>query len=153
MGQNRPSCINKCGSKPAILSLVEPFSDAYVPREFNKEFPQLISDFRDTSCINLPYAELLMKCKEIKNDLKVSKSKVPLQKKKPGNNPKMISGSNFDVVESLLHGYELFCTQILQNLQKVWSNRFVIQKHSDFLQKQPVGVVTMKKRLNSYVSK
>ena len=66
--------INKCGSKPAILSLVEPFSDAYVPREFNKEFPQLISDFRDTSCINLPYAKLLMKCKEIKNDIKVSKN-------------------------------------------------------------------------------
>ena len=53
---------------------MEPFSDAYVPREFNKEFPQLISDFRDTSYINLPYAELLMKCKEIKNDLKVSKN-------------------------------------------------------------------------------
>ena len=65
--------ISKCGSKAAILSLVEPFSDAYVPREFSKEFPQLIPDFRDTSCINLPYAELLVKCKEIKNDIKVSK--------------------------------------------------------------------------------
>ena len=51
--------------------------------------------------------------------LRFQKMKVSLQKKKPENNPKMISGSNFDVVESLLNGYELFCTQILQNLPKV----------------------------------
>ena len=66
--------ISKCGSKPAVLSLVTPFSDAYVPRDFSEEFPPLISDFVDTSCFNLPYDELLVKCREVKSSIMSQKS-------------------------------------------------------------------------------
>ena len=65
--------ISKCGSKPAVLSLVNPFSDAYVLRDFSEEFQPLISDFVDTSCFNPPYDELLVNCRELKSGINDSK--------------------------------------------------------------------------------
>ena len=77
--------ISKCGCKPAVLSLVNPFSDAYVPRDFNEEFPPLISDFVDTSCFNLPYDELLVKCREVKSSINVSKEQSLIAEKETHN--------------------------------------------------------------------
>ena len=77
--------ISKCGSKPAVLSLVNPFSDAYVPRDFNEEFSPLISDFVDTSCFNLPYDELLVKCREVKSSINVSKEQSLIAEKETHN--------------------------------------------------------------------
>ena len=65
--------ISKCGTKPAILSLVSPFSDSFVPNEYGNELPVLITDLTDSTTFNLSHSELLDKCKNIKRKLCVSK--------------------------------------------------------------------------------
>ena len=62
--------ISKCGTKPAILSLV---SDSFVPKEYGNDFPILITDLTDSTTFNLSHSELLDKCKNIKQKLFVSK--------------------------------------------------------------------------------
>ena len=55
------------------------------PRDFNEEFPPLISDFVDTSCFNLPYDELLVKCREVKSSINVSKEQSLIAEKETHN--------------------------------------------------------------------
>ena len=58
----------------SILSLVSPFSDSFVPKEYSNELAVLITDLTDSTSFNLSHSELLDKCKNIKQKLCVSKS-------------------------------------------------------------------------------
>ncbi|XP_041349329.1 uncharacterized protein LOC121368656 [Gigantopelta aegis] len=52
-------------SKPALLSLIPPYSDGYIPTPMEKNFPILLTELRDESAVYLNYSELLKKCQDI----------------------------------------------------------------------------------------
>ena len=52
-----------CAStKPAILSLISKFSDAYVPKSLYSNFPQPLKSLKQPSYMELDYLELLAIC-------------------------------------------------------------------------------------------
>ena len=67
------SNLNKAPSKPAILSIVPEFSDKYVPKQYGKELPVLLTELSDSTTYELPFNELLIKCKQLKKNIKVTK--------------------------------------------------------------------------------
>ena len=67
------SNLNKVPSNPAILSIVQEFSDKYFPKQYGKELPVLLTKLSDSTTYELPFNELLIKCKQIKKDIKVTK--------------------------------------------------------------------------------
>ena len=67
------SYLNKAPSKPAILSIVPEFSDKYVPKQYGKELPVLLTELSDSTTYELPFNELLIKCRQLKKNIKVTK--------------------------------------------------------------------------------
>ena len=56
--------LSKCGSKPAILSLVHPYSDNYVPKAVQPSFPRPLPELYDVKYLKYSYTELLAACEE-----------------------------------------------------------------------------------------
>ena len=48
-----------CKSKPAVLSLVEPYSSRYVPKSLDSSLPVCLSQIFKSEYLNLNYYELL----------------------------------------------------------------------------------------------
>lgn len=57
--------LSKCGTKPAILSIVDPYSDNYVPKVVQPSFPKPLQQLFDEKYLKYSYTELLAACKEI----------------------------------------------------------------------------------------
>ena len=55
-------CLSACGRKPAILSLIPKYSDAYVPKASLPEFPQPLQLLYQPEYMDLQYHELLHMC-------------------------------------------------------------------------------------------
>ena len=53
------------GTKPAILSLVAPYSDKYVPKSSLDVFPKPLKCLQQPSYLQLPYHELLSMCENV----------------------------------------------------------------------------------------
>ena len=53
------------GSKPAILSLINPYSDMYVPQPLKINYPLVLTELRCDKPVSLNYAELLDKSKQV----------------------------------------------------------------------------------------
>ena len=49
-------------SKPAILSLIAPYSDDYISQPMKEKFPTVLTELRDENAIQLNYSELLKQC-------------------------------------------------------------------------------------------
>ena len=58
--------LSQSGTKPAILSLVPEYSNNYVPKDSQLEFPQSLSLLYDPAFIKLSYVELLQKCESVR---------------------------------------------------------------------------------------
>ena len=58
--------ISKCGTKPAILSLVPKYSSSYVPKRLLGTFPQPLPLLHKPSYLELEYNELLKACESVK---------------------------------------------------------------------------------------
>ena len=54
--------LSKCKTKPAILSLVAPYADNYVPKSLNENFPPCVSQLYNPDAILMNYGELLKHC-------------------------------------------------------------------------------------------
>ena len=67
--------LSKCNSKPALLSIVQPFSDNYIPQQSAKELPPLLTELTDPSAFGLPFNELLQTCSKVKAKIKVTSEK------------------------------------------------------------------------------
>ena len=50
--------INKCSSKPAILSLIPDHADSYVPKSLSPELPDVLSNLYDEGLANADYPEV-----------------------------------------------------------------------------------------------
>ena len=63
--------ISEAKSKPAILKIVEPYSESFVPQASLPCFPKPISELYDPETLKLPYNDLLKRCKETYNLVQV----------------------------------------------------------------------------------
>ena len=57
--------LSLCGTKPAILSLVSPHSDTYVPKVSLPTFPQPLTSLRNPGNCKLNYLDLLEACDNV----------------------------------------------------------------------------------------
>ena len=70
--------INKCSSKPAILSLIPDFADSYVPKSLSPELPDVLSNLYDKGLVNADYPILLKKAEAIVRQLPAIKKQQAL---------------------------------------------------------------------------
>jgi len=64
--------INKGQVKPAIMSIVQPFSDNFIPKEAQCMYPKLLSDLFDEEIHQLPLCEVRKQCNELKIEVTAS---------------------------------------------------------------------------------
>lgn len=70
--------INKCPSKPAILSLIPDHAVFYVPKSLTPDLPDVLSNLYDESLANADYPTLLEKANEIVEEIQVTKKQQAL---------------------------------------------------------------------------
>ena len=51
-----------CNSKPAILSIIPPYDDIYIPKQLNDLLPKMLSDVYDMNLLNMIYLEVCEHC-------------------------------------------------------------------------------------------
>ena len=64
--------LHECGSRSAILSVVPPYSDEFVPKPVTKPFPTVLTELRDEDTFDMNFAELLDHCKGIAAGISVT---------------------------------------------------------------------------------
>ena len=63
--------ISKCGSKPAILSLLSPYNESYIPKP-NSNLPMPLLQFYNQEHLGLTFQELLSECAKLLDSLQVA---------------------------------------------------------------------------------
>ncbi|XP_041376642.1 uncharacterized protein LOC121389093 [Gigantopelta aegis] len=58
--------LHSTGTKPVLLATIEPYSNWYIPKPITSSFPQMLTDLKDDSCMNMEYTKLLELCVNIK---------------------------------------------------------------------------------------
>lgn len=66
--------LSKCKTKPAILSLVAPYAEGFVPKSLDESLPPCLSQLYDPDTILMNYGELLNHCKTC--DIRVTQQQV-----------------------------------------------------------------------------
>ena len=64
------SALSATGSKSAILSLIEPYSDSFVPKVIGENFPPVLTELLKDEAVHMDYSDLLFMCKDV--DISVS---------------------------------------------------------------------------------
>jgi len=64
------------GTRPAILSLVDPYSDNYVPKSSQSVFPKPLNFLHDESYVQLEYHDLLQVCESISLEITAEMSQL-----------------------------------------------------------------------------
>ena len=57
--------LNNCGQKSVILSLVEPYSDQFVPKSLQDKFPPILTELHDERYHDADYEDLLYHCSSL----------------------------------------------------------------------------------------
>ena len=57
--------LSKCGTKPAILSIVPGYCNEYAPQLLTKSYPKSLSDLYDSKLACLNYKELVDYCQNV----------------------------------------------------------------------------------------
>lgn len=59
--------LSECGTKPAIaiLSIIDPYAERYIPKATLKSFPKPLQSYYDDKYIKYGYLELLAACEEV----------------------------------------------------------------------------------------
>lgn len=79
--------IAACSTRPVILSLVPKLNETYIPKE-NNTLPKQLTTLFNQDNINLPFDELLLKCKDLTFDLSESDcSNVESKTRKQSSSP------------------------------------------------------------------
>ena len=61
--------LSKCGSKPAILSIITPYSKDYAPKLLKEDYPKILTELYDLNAVDQNYTELLKTCESIKIEI------------------------------------------------------------------------------------
>jgi len=80
------------GTQPAILSIVEPFSDNFVPRFSQNTFPKPLTSLHDMTYMQSEYHELLEVCESV--SLQCTAEMSQLKKGRPDPRPNLLCGIN-----------------------------------------------------------
>ena len=59
-------------TKPAILKIVQPYAQSFVPTAALSTYPRPISDLYDPSTLQLNYRDLLAECEKVYDSYKVN---------------------------------------------------------------------------------
>ena len=59
------SALRSTGSKSAILSLIEPYSDSFVSKVIGENFPPVLTELRNDEAVHMDYSDLLDMCKDV----------------------------------------------------------------------------------------
>lgn len=59
------SALSATGSKSAILSLIEPYSDSFVPKVIGENFPPVLTELRNDEAVHMDYSDILSMCKDV----------------------------------------------------------------------------------------
>ena len=59
------TALSKCGSKPARLSIISPYSKNYVPKLLNDTYPKILTELYDLNTVDKNYLELSKICENI----------------------------------------------------------------------------------------
>ena len=57
--------LSQCSTKPAILSIVTPYSDSYIPKTIQPTFPKPLQQLYDEKYLDCNYLELLAVCEQV----------------------------------------------------------------------------------------
>ncbi|XP_076034152.1 uncharacterized protein LOC143020978 [Oratosquilla oratoria] len=57
--------LSSTSTKPALLSLCEPYCEQFAPKSVSLDFPTVLTELKEESAIQLPYDELSNKCRSI----------------------------------------------------------------------------------------
>lgn len=66
----------KTGTKPVVLSTIQPYCDSYVPRVITEEFPKMLSDFYQPKLLEASLEEVMKECASLKSKLAVTEEQV-----------------------------------------------------------------------------
>ena len=58
--------INLSGVKPAVLSIIPPYCDGYIPKPLDPAYPKLLTDFYDDSFATKNFMNVLEHCRALK---------------------------------------------------------------------------------------
>ena len=62
------------GAKSAILSVIEPFSENFVPKLSSDDFPQILTALRDEHTFSMNYSDLIIHCQQVARGISVTQS-------------------------------------------------------------------------------
>ena len=72
-GQIKPfKSLHECGSRSAILSVVPPYSEEFVPKPVTQPFSTVLTELRDEDTFDMNFAVLLHHCKGIEAEISVT---------------------------------------------------------------------------------
>lgn len=63
------------GSKSAILSLIEPYSDHFVSKPIGENFPLVLTELRNEEVVCMDYSDVLCICKDVEISLSEERAK------------------------------------------------------------------------------
>ena len=63
--------LNTAKNKPAILKIVHPYLEQFIPKTLQPSFPKLIGDLYNPSTIEMKYPQLLKDCETAFNSYKI----------------------------------------------------------------------------------
>lgn len=67
--------LSTTGSKSAILSLIEPYSDDFIPKPISENFPLVLTELRNEEALHMDYSDVLSICNNINISVSEEQSK------------------------------------------------------------------------------
>ena len=65
-------CLDGAKKKPAILKIIQPYANSFVPKVLSAELPKPISSFYNPDALKMDYIELLAECERLFNMISVT---------------------------------------------------------------------------------
>ena len=107
---------SECGRKPAILSLIPKYSDAYMPEASLPEFPQPLQLLYQSEYMDLQYHEVLRVCEFTEKIITVDMAQAA--EKATKTQIDRSSASSIELAVSQPQGWKLRATQMHSILQR-----------------------------------
>ena len=70
--------ISLADQKPAILKVIKPYADDFIPKAFDSKLPQLLTSLYSPEALHLDYLSLLTQCETAYHTIKVYHIQVPM---------------------------------------------------------------------------
>ena len=68
--------LNSANKKPAILKIIQPYAESFIPKLSKAQFPKPITELYDPEALKMDYIELLTECERVFDLISVSRTSV-----------------------------------------------------------------------------